>query len=124
MSIKVLVADDSGTMRKIIIRSLNAVGVSDIQEAADGSEAVDRFQQDTFDLVLTDWNMPGKTGLEVLKFIRGTGSKVPVVLITTEGEKTRVLEAVQAGVSDYLVKPFEADTLRAKLEKHLSLAQA
>ena len=119
MNAKVLVADDSGTMRKIIIRSLNAVGIKDIVEAADGDEACTLFQEEQFDLVLTDWNMPGKTGLEVVQTIRATGSKVPIVLITTEGEKSRVLQAIQAGVSDYLVKPFEADSLREKLEKHL-----
>lgn len=119
MSIKVLVADDSGTMRKIIIRSLNAVGVTDVVEAADGTDAVEKFGQFEFDMVLTDWNMPGKTGIEVLKDIRATGSKIPVMLVTTEGEKQRVLEAIQAGVSDYLVKPFNADQLREKIDKHL-----
>lgn len=123
MSSKVLVADDSGTMRKIIIRSLNALSITDIVEAVDGDEAWTLFQEESFDIVLTDWNMPGKTGLEVVQAIRATGSKVPIVLITTEGEKSRVLSAIQAGVSDYLVKPFDKDTLCSKLEKHLSIAQ-
>lgn len=114
---KVLVADDSGTMRKIIIRSLNAIGVQDITEAADGQQGFDRFQGDEFDLVLTDWNMPNKSGLDLVKDIRSIGSKVPVVMITTEGEKSRVVEAIQAGVSDYLLKPFTADSLREKLDK-------
>jgi two-component system chemotaxis response regulator CheY len=113
----VLVADDSGTMRKIIIRSLNALGVKDTTEAADGSQALQLFQGHAFDIVLTDWNMPNMTGLELLKSIRATGSKVPVILITTESEKGRVLEAVQAGVSDYLVKPFDTEGLRKKLER-------
>jgi two-component system chemotaxis response regulator CheY len=119
---KILVADDSGTMRKIIIRSLNAVGVSDIVEAADGNEAFDQFQREPVDAVLTDWNMPGRTGLELLKAIRAINKSIPVILITTEAEKTRVLEAVQAGVSDYLVKPFEAEALRAKLSKFVAIA--
>ena len=88
-------------------------------QAADGSEAVEQFHAGEFDLVLTDWNMPGKTGLEVLKDIRASGSTTPVILITTEGEKSRVLEAVQNGVPDYVVKPFEATLLQSKLEKHL-----
>ncbi len=71
-----------------------------------------------FDLVLTDWNMPGKTGLEVIKEIRAKDAKVPIIMITTEAEKSRVLAAIQAGVSDYLVKPFTPDTLREKLAKH------
>ncbi len=114
---KVLVADDSGTMRKIIIRSLNAVGIQDVVEAVDGQEAFTKFQSEIFDLVLTDWNMPNKNGLDLVKDIRNEKSTVPVVMITTEGEKSRVLEAIQAGVSDYLLKPFTSDTLREKLDK-------
>ena len=117
MSLRVLVADDSSTMRKIILRSLRAVGVDDVVEACDGEEAVTLFGQGGIDLVLTDWNMPGKTGLEVIQDIRGQDAKVPIIMVTTEAEKSRVLEAIQAGVSDYLVKPFEADTLREKLSK-------
>ncbi len=105
-------------MRKIILRSLQAVGVTDIAEAADGAEAVAMFKPGDFDMVLTDWNMPGLTGLEVLQQIRAQDPKVPVIMVTTEAEKSRVLQAIQAGVTDYLVKPFTADTLREKLEKH------
>jgi len=115
---RVLVADDSSTMRKIILRSLQAVGVEDVTEAADGSEAVSLFKPGEFEMVLTDWNMPGKTGLEVIEEIRGQDAKVPIIMVTTEAEKGRVMQAIQAGVSDYLVKPFTADTLREKLEKH------
>jgi len=117
-TMRVLVADDSSTMRKIILRSLQAVGVTDITEAADGTEAVALFKPGAFDMVLTDWNMPGMTGLEVLQNIRTQDQKVPVIMVTTEAEKSRVLQAIQAGVTDYLVKPFTADTLREKLEKH------
>lgn len=118
MSLRVLVADDSSTMRKIIIRSLLAVGAEGATEAADGVEALNLFKPGSFDLVLTDWNMPGKTGIEVVQGIRAQDAKIPIMMITTEAEKTRVLEAIQAGVSDYLVKPFTAETLREKLEKH------
>jgi len=115
---RVLVADDSSTMRKIILRSLQAVGVTEITEAADGAEALSLFKPGVYDLVLTDWNMPGMTGLEVLQGIRSQDTAIPVIMVTTEAEKNRVMEAIQAGVSDYLVKPFTADTLREKLEKH------
>ena len=115
---RVLVADDSSTMRKIIIRSLLAVGVPGATEAADGTEAVEMFKPGEFDLVLTDWNMPGKNGLEVVQEIRAMDAKVPIIMVTTEAEKSRVMQAIQAGVSDYLVKPFTAETLREKLEKH------
>ena len=105
-------------MRKIILRSLNAVGVPSAVEAADGEEALKLFSPGDFDLVLTDWNMPGKNGLEVIQEIRSRDPDIPIIMVTTEAEKTRVLEAIQAGVSDYLVKPFTADALREKLEKH------
>ncbi|MCA9258989.1 MAG: response regulator [Planctomycetales bacterium] len=116
----VLVADDSGVIRKIIVRALNSLGVKDVVEAVDGDDAVAKFAGAKFDLVLTDWNMPGKSGLEVLQTIRGSGSQVPVIMVTTEAEKTRVLEAIQAGVSDYLTKPFEAADLQAKIDKFVS----
>lgn len=116
MSTRVLVADDSSTMRKIISRALNTIGVTDVVEAADGCEAMEAFGDGGFDLVLTDWNMPNKTGIEVLREIRETDAAVPVVMITTEGERRRVLEAIEAGVSDYLLKPFTADDLKSKLE--------
>lgn len=116
----VLVADDSGVIRKIIVRALNSLGVKDVVEAADGEEAIAKFGGASFDLVLTDWNMPGKSGLDVLKAIRATGSKVPVIMVTTEAEKSRVMEAIQAGVNDYLTKPFEAADLQAKIDKFVS----
>jgi len=118
MGTRVLVADDSSTMRKIIIRSLQAVGVPTAVEAADGNEAVSLFSPGQCDMVLTDWNMPGKTGIEVVQAIRAQDPKVPIIMVTTEAEKARVMQAIQAGVSDYLVKPFTADTLREKLVKH------
>ena len=119
MSTNVLVADDSGTMRKIIIRSLNAIGISSVVEATDGNQAVAAFKPGVFHLVLTDWNMPNKTGLEVTQEIRVQDANVPIIMITTEAEKQRVVAAIQAGVSDYLVKPFTAETLREKIEKHI-----
>ena len=118
--VKVLVADDSGVMRKIIIRSLNSVGVTDTVEAANGQEAIDFFGTDSFDLVLTDWNMPEKTGLDVVQELRSAGSDVPIIMITTEAQKGQVIAAIQAGVTDYLTKPFEAEDLRAKLDKYVS----
>jgi two-component system chemotaxis response regulator CheY len=118
MAVKVLIADDSGTMRKIVIRALNASGFNDTVEASDGVEALDLFQKSQFGLVLTDWNMPNKSGIELTKEIRGLGSKVPIFMITTEAEKTRVVEAIQAGITDYLTKPFTQEALQAKLEKY------
>lgn len=117
MSRKVLVVDDSGTMRKIIIRSLKAVGFNDTVEAGDGEEALTIFQQSPTDLILTDWNMPKKSGLELVRDIRALGSEVPIVMVTTESEKSRVLESIQAGINDFLVKPFTPESLKEKLLK-------
>jgi two-component system chemotaxis response regulator CheY len=123
MGMKVLVADDSGVMRKIIIRGLTSLGVTETVEACDGNEAIKHFQEQAFDMVLTDWNMPGKTCIEVLKEIRASGATIPVVLITTETEKRRVMDAIQAGVSEYVIKPFDAASLQAKLGKFIDAAQ-
>jgi two-component system chemotaxis response regulator CheY len=122
MSDRALVVDDSGVMRKVIVRSLNAVGFTDIVEAADGAEAFRMLQETTVSLVLTDWNMPNKSGIELTRDIRATGSTVPIFMITTEGERGRVVEAVQSGVNDYLLKPFTSETVREKLEKYAPAA--
>ena len=106
-------------MRKIICRTLAEVGVTDVCEVADGAEAIKALKSGTFDLVLTDWNMPNKSGLDVLKEIRAQGSDVPVIMITTENEERRIKEAIEAGVTDYLPKPFNNDQVRQKIEKHL-----
>lgn len=118
ISTRVLLADDSSTMRKIILRTLNAMGISGVVEASDGDEAIHHFYHHEFDLVITDWNMPGKSGLEVVAEIRAHNRQIPIIMVTTEAEKSRVLVAIQAGVSDYLVKPFTADMLQEKLAKH------
>jgi two-component system chemotaxis response regulator CheY len=119
--LKVLIADDSGVMRKVIMRSLHAVGVEHCCEARDGQEAFDFFLSDDFDLVITDWNMPEKSGLELVTELRATGTKVPILMITTESQKKQIVTAIQAGVTDYLTKPFENDVLIAKLEKYVEV---
>ncbi|MEM6688038.1 MAG: response regulator [Planctomycetota bacterium] len=115
---KVLLAEDSGVMRKIIARSLASLWVDEVVEAEDGQLALTAFQESgPFDLVLTDWNMPNMNGLELIQAIRATGSKVPIMMVTTEAEKEKVLQALQAGVNDYLVKPFDQEMLRMKLQR-------
>lgn len=114
---KVLLVDDSGTMRTIQRRCLNKLGIEDITEAEDGRRALELFQQSSFDVLLSDWNMPVMDGLSLLIEIRKLNQSIPVVMITTEAERTRVVTAIQAGVSDYLVKPFTPDALKEKLEK-------
>ncbi len=114
---KVLIVDDSGTMRIIQKRCLNKLGITDIDEGEDGVKGMVQFRANQYDVIFTDWNMPNMDGLEFLKEIRKSNTQVPVIMITTEAEKARVILAVQAGVSDYLVKPFTPDALKEKLEK-------
>lgn len=114
---KVLLVDDSGTMRTIQKRCLNKLGIEDVTEAEDGRQALDKFEQGEFDVVLSDWNMPNMDGLTLLKEIRQRNTDIPVVMITTEAERARVVTAIQAGCSDYLVKPFTPDALNDKLKK-------
>jgi len=122
VSARVLVVDDSITMRKLILRSLGAAGIVGAVEAADGGEAIAKFKPGEFDLVLTDWNMPGKTGLEVVEEIRGRDARVKIVMVTAEAETSRVRAAFEAGACDYLVKPFTVESLREKLARHSLMA--
>ena len=92
-----------------------------LDTGGDGDAALQTFATGGFDAVLTDWNMPGKSGLEVIQSIREHDQDVPIFMITTEAEKRRVLEAIHAGVTDYLAKPFESDVLKEKLQKHVVL---
>jgi two-component system chemotaxis response regulator CheY len=106
-------------MRTIIRRTLESLGITGAAEAADGLQALELYKASGgFDLVLTDWNMPGKSGVELVREIRAADPKVPIVMVTTESEKSRVLAAIEAGVSDYLVKPFTTEALRKKLERY------
>jgi len=112
---KVLVADDDKSMRDLIARLLAIVGVPDVATAQDGDEAWGRFEREQFDLVVTDWEMPGINGVELVRAIRAAGSQVPVIMVTVRAQRDQVVEAIQAGVSDFLAKPFRADVLREKL---------
>ncbi len=119
---KVLLVDDSGTMRTIQRRCLNKLGIDDVVEAEDGRQALEIFESTSFDVILSDWNMPEMDGLEFLKEIRQRNKEIPFIMITTEAERMRVVTAIQAGCSDYLVKPFTPDILRGKLEKWIPSA--
>ncbi|TWU40146.1 hypothetical protein Q31b_34910 [Novipirellula aureliae] len=122
---KVLLVDDSGVMRKIIARSLHSLWINEVIEAGDGAEALQLFGDgDGFDLVITDWNMPNMNGLELVHAIRAAGHKLPIIMITTETEKTQVIKAIQAGVNDYLTKPFDQDMLQLKLTRVLPNPQS
>lgn len=114
---KVVVADDSSTMRRIIAKVLEQVGGAEMVEAANGTEAVKASEDAGVNLILMDWNMPELSGIDAVKQIRAKGNKTPIIMVTTEAEKRRVLEAIQAGINDYLVKPFTPDQLSEKIRK-------
>lgn len=118
---RVLLVDDSGTMRTIQKRCLSKLGIEDVVEAEDGVQALQYFGQGHFDIVLTDWNMPNMDGLTLVKELRQKNREIPIIMITTEAERTRVVMAIQSGVSDYLVKPFTPDGLKDKLEKWVTV---
>ncbi|MEW6658500.1 MAG: chemotaxis response regulator CheY [Thermodesulfobacteriota bacterium] len=116
---KVLVADDFATMRKIVRNILKQIGFDNIVEAEDGQAAVQVLKNENIGLVVTDWNMPNMSGLELLKKIRSDPktAHLPVLMVTAEGLKENVVEAVKAGVNNYVVKPFTAEILQEKLEQ-------
>lgn len=123
---KILIVDDMLTMRKIVSKALKNMDFSNITECKNGAEARKTLQNGNFQLVISDWNMPECPGLELLEKVRGDGSlgHLPFVLLTAEAETVQVQEALQKGVDNYIVKPFSADTLRAKLEQTFSKVSA
>ncbi len=116
---KILVVDDFATMRRIVKNILRQIGFTNILEADDGSTALNILRKEKVDLVITDWNMPKMSGLELLKAIRADENlkDIPVMMVTAEALKENIIEAVKAGVNQYIVKPFTAQTLQEKLEK-------
>ena len=116
---KVLVVDDFSTMRRIIKNLLRDIGFTNISEADDGSTALPMLKEGDFDFVVTDWNMPGMQGIDLLKAIRADAklSHIPVLMVTAEAKKEQIVMAAQAGVNGYIVKPFTAATLNTKLDK-------
>ncbi|XPF96158.1 chemotaxis response regulator CheY [Colwellia sp. RE-S-Sl-9] len=118
-NMKVLVVDDFSTMRRIVKNLLRDLGFTNIQEADDGSTALPMLQSGEFDFVVTDWNMPGMQGIDLLKAIRADASlsHIPVLMVTAEAKKEQIVMAAQAGVNGYIVKPFTAATLKTKLDK-------
>ncbi|MCC2614768.1 chemotaxis response regulator CheY [Aestuariibacter halophilus] len=118
-NMKILVVDDFSTMRRIIKNLLKDLGFTNVQEADDGSTALPMLQQGDFDFVVTDWNMPGMQGIDLLRAIRSDDNlkHLPVLMVTAEAKKEQIVAAAQAGVNGYVVKPFTAATLKEKLDK-------
>lgn len=118
-NMKILIVDDFSTMRRIIKNLLRDLGYNNTQEADDGSTALPMLQKGDFDFVVTDWNMPGMQGIDLLKAIRADDSlkHLPVLMVTAEAKREQIIAAAQAGVNGYVVKPFTAATLKEKLDK-------
>ena len=119
---KVLVVDDSAIMRKVIISILNSMDIptEDIEQAEDGIQAVNKASASQYNIILMDWNMPNMLGIDAVREIRASGNKTPILMVTTEGERTNVITAIQAGANNYLVKPFNEGDLRDKLGELIS----
>lgn len=115
---KILVVDDFSTMRRITINILKGLGYHDVTEAADGHEALAALEAHNFDFVITDWNMPCVSGLELLQKIRSIDklSKIPVLMVTAESKREQIVIAAKAGVNGYVVKPFTATLIKEKIE--------
>ncbi len=116
---KILIVDDFSTMRRIIKNLLRDLGFNNTSEADDGNTALPMLQSGDFDFLVTDWNMPGMEGIDLLKAVRADEklANLPVLLVTAEAKKEQIVEAAQAGVNGYVVKPFNAATLKEKIEK-------
>lgn len=120
-NMKVLVVDDFATMRRIVKNILTQLGYKNIIEADDGTTAMNVLKQEKIDLIISDWNMPKMTGLELLKNVRANADwmKIPFIMVTAEAQQDNIILAVKAKVSQYIVKPFTADTLGEKISKVL-----
>jgi two-component system chemotaxis response regulator CheY len=117
---KILLVDESRTIRNIQKNTLKSLGYDDIAEAADGLEALASIAKCRPDLLLVDWKMPNLDGLALIKKIRESDRALPIIMVTTQAERSRVLEAVKAGVNNYVVKPFTAETLAGKITQTMS----
>jgi two-component system chemotaxis response regulator CheY len=122
-AVRLLVVDDSSTMRRILKNSLKAAGYDEVIEAENGEGAMARLQAEPVDMVITDWNMPVMNGLELVAAMRSNAQfkNTPVLMVTTVAEKEEILKALQAGVNNYVVKPFDAATLKKKIDQVLGV---
>ncbi|MFN7551575.1 MAG: chemotaxis response regulator CheY [Pseudomonadota bacterium] len=118
-NLRILIVDDFSTMRRIVRNLLQEIGFNQTAEAEDGKSALQLLRSQPFDFVVTDWNMPGMNGIELLKAIRSDArlAKLPVLMVTAEAKREQIMEAAQNGVNGYIIKPFTAETLKDKLAK-------
>lgn len=122
---KFLVVDDSPTMRRIVINALKSFGIEDIVEAEDGQDALVKLQQNKIDFIITDWNMPNMSGLDLTKTVRASEQwkNIPILMVTTRGLKEDIIQALQAKVNNYIVKPFTPQVLKEKITAILQAIQ-
>lgn len=120
--LKILAVDDSPTMRRIIINTLKRAGYGDVMEATDGKDALAKLKVEKFNFVITDWNMPEMDGLTFVTKMRSDAQykDTPILMVTTRSVKDDIVEALKAGVNNYIVKPFTPDTLKQKIEQVLA----
>lgn len=118
-NLKILIVDDYSTMRRIVKNLLHDLGYSNVTEADDGRSAWPMLQAGDFEFLVTDWNMPGMTGIDLLRNIRADArlKALPVLMVTAEAQREQIIEAAKAGVNGYIIKPFNAVTLKEKLDK-------
>ncbi len=121
---KILLVEDSKTMRNIEKSVLAQLGHTDVEEACDGQDALQKLKSFTPDLLLVDWNMPIMDGLTFVKAFRQSNKSTPIIMVTTESEKARVVEAIKAGVNNYVVKPFTPDLLSQRIQETTGKAKA
>jgi chemotaxis protein CheX len=114
---RVLVADDDIAVRRLVVHLLQKIGTGEVVQAADGIEALDHWNREPFDLIVIDWEMPGQSGLDVVRTIRTQGSRVPIFMVSVRAQRSQVIEAIDAGASDYLPKPVDVDALGDKLKR-------
>ena len=119
LKMKILVVDDFSTMRRIVKNILKQVGYENVEEAEDGAQAYAKLKNGAFSFVISDWNMPNLDGLGLLKMVRNDPNlkELPILMITAEAEKDKVLDAIKAGVNNYILKPFTAEVLKEKMDK-------
>lgn len=122
--LKILAVDDSPTMRRIIVNTLKRAGYEDVVEASDGKDALAKLKVETFNFVITDWNMPEMDGLSFVSHVRASDvlKDIPILMVTTRSVKDDIIEAMKAGVNNYIVKPFTPDTLNEKIQQVLKSA--
>lgn len=120
---KALVVDDSAVMRKVIVGALARADITDVDQAVDGVEAVEACQNSDYDIVLMDWNMPNMLGIDAVREIRKNGKTMPILMVTTEAEKGRIVEALKAGAQNYIIKPFEPATIIDKINQTIKKSE-